>query len=289
MIVCLAPQKIRAEQVDTASINKILETEILPPPYPMDNETTKKRLDSIANSETRNLDQNNKNWNVSSPKWKPVFDRIRADLEWELPNFITALQANPLKMQQDYVADIASHLSQSDVASILAYYSTPEGQRYQDFIRKIDKIMLSGVGVVLAKETAAWPAPEQAKQYGRMLTLSHLAQREMAQVQIAKAEGGDTSGSTAIAILAVAAIKKSPQELEVLNGKYGNDLSGFEAFSGTGAAQHFFAAMEQVWSHYLKTDPFADLIKAVEQKYASEWKALYLAQIGDPHEKQADQ
>lgn len=294
MIACLAPQKILAEQVDTASIRKILGTENLPHPDPMDDETSKKQLDSIANYETTRLAPGNQNWNVSSLKWKPVYDRIRADLESELLTSIAARQANPLKMGQYYEADIASHLSQSDVDSILTYYSTPEGQRYQDFIRKIDEIWHSGVGSLRAKEdvqsTAAQPAdlqstavelaPEQMKQYGRMLLLSHPAQSTMAQVRIAEAAGGDTSGSTVIGICAIEAINKSPQELEALSREYGNDLSGFEAFSGTGAAQHFFVAMEQATMHFIKT--LSDSIKAVEQKHASEWKALYLAQIGDP-------
>lgn len=213
MIACLLAQKIWAKQVDTASINKILGTENLPHPDPMDDATTKRVLDTTANSETRNLDPFNQNWNASSPEWKPVFDHIRADLESELPNSIAALQANPLKMQQDYEADIASHLAQSDVDSILTYYGTSEGQRYQDFIRKIDKIMSAGVGSIFAKEeaqsAAAWPAPEQAKQYARMLVLSHLAQPTMAQVQIAEAAGGDTSGSTVIHIFVSGAIKKA--------------------------------------------------------------------------------
>ena len=292
IIACLAPQKIWPEQVDTASIRKILvrenrphpDPENLPHSDPMDDEISKKVLDRIADSETMRLGQNNENWNVSSPKWKPVYDRVHADLESELPNTGISPLARALKTQQDYEDDLASHLSQSDVDSILTYYSTPEGQRYQDFIQRINKIItFSRVRSSQdAQSTAAKLTPEQTKQYARMLMLSHLAEFVMARVQIAQATGGDTSGSTVLRIFMVEAINKSPRELEVLNRDYGNDLSGFEAFSGTEAARHFFVSMEQAWSHVLQNGPFSASIKAVAQKHASEWKALYLAQTGDP-------
>jgi TonB family protein len=284
LVACLAPQRIRAEQVDTALIRKILGTENLPHTDQMDDETSREMLDRIANYETRNLDPGNREWTVSSSKWKAVYDRIHADLESELPN--TTLQTNDLKRQQDYEDDIASHLSQSDVDSILAYYSTPEGQRYQGFKRRIDEIMAAGVASSLAKEdvqsTAAWPAPEQAKQYARMLVLSHAAESIMAQVQIAEAAGGDTSASTVLHIYVAGAIKKSPQELGTLSREYENDLSGFEAFSKTAAAQHLFTAMAHAMFDSAKKNPLADSIIGVEQKHAGEWKAFYLAQVGGP-------
>src|SRR5579872_6467484 len=93
MIACLAPQKIWAEQVDTASITKILGTENLLHPDVMDDEVRKKLLDSLANSETILLDPNNRDWKASSPKWKPIYDRIHADLEQEMPSIVAKLTA----------------------------------------------------------------------------------------------------------------------------------------------------------------------------------------------------
>lgn len=69
--------------------------------------------------------------------------------------------------------------------------------------------------------------------------------------------------------------------MEALNREFGNDLSGFEAFSGTRAAQHFFVALDQARSHLLENDPLVVSIKAIEQKHASEWKALHPVQIVD--------
>jgi TonB family protein len=114
-----------------------------------------------------------------------------------------------------------------------------------------------------------------------MLALSHVAQPITAQVQLAEAAGGDTSGATVLAIYIVAAMKKSPQELEALDKEYRNDLSAFEAFSKTGAAQHLFTAVANAGFDLAKTNPLADSIKAVEEKHAGEWKAFYRAQIGD--------
>ena len=269
-------------EVDTAVVAKILGEELSLSPE-IDDEKSKKMLDTMSNSAAKLLDQNNKDWNASSPKWKTVYDRVHADLESEMPSILAAGKSQAQELLRACEADIASHLSQSDVDAILAYYGTPEGQRYQEFIRRVDKIMNLGAASFTnlgnERPAATKLTPEQTKQYVRMLMLSRLFQSILASSQIAKSPVQDTSGYGDYLGFAMGlAANKSQDELEALDKEYAGDLTGFEAFTKTDAAQHLFAAMGQAMLRTAKINPLADSFKAVFQKHESEWKALYLAQ-----------
>jgi hypothetical protein len=275
MALLLVPHTSWA-QVDTAVVAKILGGEELSRPPEMDDAANKKMLDIISSSATKLLDQDNKDWNASSPRWKTVYDRVHADLEPEMPSILAAIRSNGQRMQQAYEADIAAHLSQSDVDAILAYYGAPQGQRYQEFMRAVDKIIGAANFVITddERQAATKLTPEQRQQYVRMLMLSRLCQPVIALSQIRR----DPSGGGGIGFLMGPAIVHRQKELEALDKEYGGDLAGFETFTKTDAAQHFFAAMGQAMEHRTQFDSIADSFKTVEQKHESEWKALYLAQ-----------
>jgi len=241
----------------------------------MDDATSKKLLDVMSNSATKLVDQDNKDWNASSPRWKTVYDRVHADLESEMPSILAAIKSNGPKMQRAYEADIAAHLSQSDVDAILAYYGAPQGQRYQEFMRAVDRIIGSANFVFTDDERqAATKLPlEQNKQYVRMLMLSRLFQPVVAMSQARH----DPSGG-GVGFLMVPAIIKRQKELEALDKEYDGDLVSFETFTKTDAAQHLFVAMGEAMQHRTQFDAIADSFKAAGQKHESEWKALYLAQ-----------
>jgi len=275
-----APHTSRA-QVDTALIPRILGDE-LSHPFEIDEEKSKKMLDSMSNSATKRLDQNNQAWNASAPKWKAVYDRVHADLELEMPSIREAVKSEAQKQQQDGEADIAARLSQSDVDAILAYYTTPEGQRYQEFAQRVDKIMSSGMGNLASlratsneQHSATKPTPEQTTRYTRLLTLSRPYQSIVAASQAQK----DPSGYGGVIGFGMGlAIRKSQQELEALDNEYAADLTNFEAFTKTDAEQHLFAAMGQAMLRMGKDTSLVGFFQAVEQKHESDWTALYLAQ-----------
>jgi len=281
--------------VDTTLVAKILGGEELSYPTEMGDENSKRLLDTMANAATKLLDQTNKDWNASSPQWKTIYGRVHADIDSEMPSIVAVIK-NALKMQQAYETDIASHLSQSDVDAILAYYRTPGGQRYQEFMRRADKIVplspddqvravldpMSAAGVPSlfskeAQQTATKPTPDEMSQYVRMLALSRMFQHTMALSQIAEAAHQDTTGYGGVGFIMGLAIKWNQQELEALDKEYAGDLAGFEAFTKTDAAQRFFAATGQAMPHLAEKNPLADSMVAV-LKHEGEWKALYLAQ-----------
>jgi hypothetical protein len=276
IVALLFVPHISRAQVDTAVVAKILGGEELSRPHEMDDATSNKLLDVMSNSATKLLGQDNKDWNASSPRWKTVYDRVHSDLESEMPSILADIKSNGPKMQQAYEADIAAHISQSDVDAILAYYDAPEGQRYQEFLRAVDRIIGSANFVFTddERQAATKLPPEQKEQDVRMLMLSRLFQPVVAMSQARH----DPSGGGGIGFLMTPAIIKRQKELEALDKEYDGDLVSFETFTKTDAAQHLFVAMGEAMQHRTQFDSIADSFKAAEQKHESEWKALYLAQ-----------
>jgi len=78
VLPCAAPlQESWSDQIDPASIARILGTESSPHADAQDRDTNTKMLDGIAKLHTRLLDQGNPDWNASHPKWKLIFDHIQ--------------------------------------------------------------------------------------------------------------------------------------------------------------------------------------------------------------------
>jgi len=266
-------------EVDTAVVAKILGEELSRVPD-IDDEKSKQMLNSLSNSATKLLDQNNKDWNPSSPKWKAIYDRVHADLESEMPSIRAAVTDQSRNRLQAYEANIAAHISQVDADAILAYYATPEGQRYQEFTGSVDKIVSVGAANFASpsaadkRQAVAKLTDQQIQRYLRMLMLSRLYQAVATLSQTSH----DPSAGGGIGFLLGPAIFKNYQELEALDEKYAGDFASFDAFTKTDAAQHFFAAMGRAMPLLSEGNSVADSINAVEQKHESEWKALYLAQ-----------
>lgn len=269
-------------QVDTALIQRILGEE-LSHPREIDDEKSKKLLDAMSNSATKLLDQNNKDWNASSPKWKAVYDRVHADLELEMPSIRANVSNQTQKLQRDGKANIAAHLSQYDVDAILAFYGTPEGQRYQEFARRVDQITSFGVANPASlgaadngRQSVDRPTPEQTSQYIKMLMLSRPYQSVVAASQ---AQQNPSGYGDLIGFGMGLTIRRNQQDLEALDKEYAADLTNFEAFTKTDAAQHLFAAIGDSMLRIAKESSLVGFFRAVGQKHESEWKALYLAQI----------
>lgn len=278
ILLCLSvvSQQSWGAAVDPTVIEQILGSSGPHAPTASDADKDKRVLDALANSETRSLDLSNGMWNAANPKWKPVFDHIRADLETEMPAIKAA--RNDAAAQHAYEAAIASQVSQSDVDAILAYYKLPVGQRYQDFMKRIDRIMKSGAKTAISHDTSPAASniltPEQQKRCERMLMLSYLFQSMAATMP------GD--GAMAVEIVAKAALDKNQTELAELDKEYAADLPAFEAFAKTNASQHLYKAMGMASQTMIRSmSPLGEVIKAVEQKHQSEWRAFYQAQTGN--------
>ncbi len=268
-------------KIAPALIDRLLTPGNLPQINEMDAAGYKKLLDKIADSETSLLDKNNKNWNSSNSNWGFIFDRVHGDLESGMP--LATINSELEKIRHSYEKDIASNLSKSDVNTMLAYYDSSQGKRYQDFMQRIDRIMNSGMATLLAPKQIPSSqnnlTPDQINMYMKLLQMSQPFQMTMALAEIANAEHRDASGYGAIGFLAGVAIKANQLELETLSKKYANDIPSFEAFSKTESSHHFYIAMgkavERLGGNSI---PIGNLIQSVEQKHKNEWMSLFQSQ-----------
>jgi hypothetical protein len=243
-----------------------------------------------------------KDWDEKNPKWKPIRDRIRADLEKDLPTLPAAAAAAYAEWERCeaakcYAQDIASNLQPTDVEAILAYFDTPEGKRFQTFQQEIGSIYGAGIVSFMPprlQQTAAMhpnngqdsqaksipPSAEQMQRFLRMLKLSILFQSTKAATEVGKSGKQDSSGGEVFALFMAAAINKNKAKLEELDLQYRNDLAGFEVFSETDASRHFIEALAKADA---KSDSrmksALEVLQGIANKHQQEWRVLLKAEL----------
>ncbi len=249
-------------------------------------------LDMLAGVFTKILCPNNGvcpdsgKWSPENPKWKPVYDRVRADFEAEMPTITAAINETGQKANHDYAVDVAAQIAQSDVDTLLSYYKSSQGQRYQDFMNRVDQIANPAkdqATMHLSPPTQKILTPEQQDRCFRMLVLSHFLQGLGPAMYDARF--GDTVGSVH------RWVDINQQEMAALDKKYAADLPDFEAFVKTDAYQGMLKATSaaiQTFRTQAKeqlnnnVDPARDALLAIRQKHENEWKAFYKAQMASP-------
>ena len=281
MLSCLwAAQSSWGDQLDARSIARILGPDTLHRSDAAESGNVEKLLQGLAATETKLLDRTNRDWNASNPKWRLVFDRVHSDIEADAPEVIAAIKTAARKREEESELEIASRLSQSDVDTILAYYQSPQGKRYEAFMRRVDRVMASGGAAVNRKDPApssrAKVSDEESQRYVHMLQLSHLYQAMKVMSADDQTSHGATSGYEAIGYMAGEAAARNQAELAAVLAEYSANLSAFEAFEKTDASQHLFRAIGlAIRTSGKNANSIAGSIKAITQKHEIEWKAVY--------------
>lgn len=266
-----------ADSIDPTSIATILGEKEPSAPAPAD-PGNKKLIQGLANVATKSLDANNQDWTPSNAKWKIVYNRVHADFVKEMPETGSASEMNG-SIAQSYEKDIAAHMTQADVDAILTFYKTPQGQRYQDFLQRIDKIMGDGISHVGAPTTAEAPTPEDVERYSKMLALSRVYQSMNAMMSNRPGQSHDASGYGPIGLALGIIVRKSQPELAAIYKDYAADLPAFEIFNETDAPQHLFAAMGVAIPNMIRNaNPAAKALAMVEAKHRKEWQDFYQRQ-----------
>jgi len=271
----------RADEADIAAVRRIVGGGDLPQQTIPDPERIRKLLDTVARAETQRLGSTD--WSPSNPHWEPVYQQVRSDLEAEQQPIAASLREAGQAVGEGYIAAIATALSPQDAKTILDYYHSPEGQRYEQFMRRVDAVMVWKGVASIPREASSQPdtIPEQQRrEYGEMLMLSHTYQGGLALTSAARAAHQDTSGSAAFAFLVGFAIRDHQAEVAAIFADYREDLPAFSAFEKTPASQSLFRAMGQAmelspqWSK-----PFHDALESIGSRHRDAWKAVYAAQV----------
>lgn len=247
-----------------------------------------------------------KDWDEKNPKWKPIYDHIRADLEKDLPTLPPAAAAayaedRRCESGKCYAQDIASNLQPADVDATLAYFDTPEGKRFQAFQQQIGSMYVTGLLSLLPHslpQTAADrpnnrqdsraesipPTPEQIQRCLRMLRISILVQSTLVQstkavIETARSGKHDTSDDGTMYFLG-AAVARNKTKLKELDLQYRNDLPGFEAFSETNASRHFIEAVRRAHAKSVsRTMSALEGLLGIAKKNQREWRDLFKAEL----------
>jgi len=308
MVICgllVLAQTAWCGQVDSEKIDLILRDLVIDKTNPYGSTTQGVMYDGLpgamAIAQTRQLGAGVRDWNAENPKWKPVYDHIRTDLENDLPTLPAADAAAYAEYRRCeagkcYTQDIASNLQPADIDAILAYFDTPEGKRFQTFQQQIDSIYISGLHPLKQRslpQTAAnssnkgqdsqansFPtSPEQMQRYLRMLNLSILVQSTKAIAGAAHSDKQDPSDNGLLFFMA-AAMGRNKTKLEELDLQYRNDLPGFGAFNESDASQHFIEAMGKADAKEFRRIMFAlKGLQDIVNTHQQEWKDLFKTEL----------
>jgi len=243
-----------------------------------------------------------KDWDKMNPKWKPLHDHIRADLEKDLPTLPAAAAAayaeyGRCEAGKCFEQDVASNLQPTDVDAILAYFDTPEGKRFQAFQQQIGAIYLSGVvsltqhslQQIAAKrpnngqDSQAESLPTSAEQklrFMKMLMLSIFFQSTKAGIDSKFPGSQDASRDEVFGFYLVAAMNRNETKLNELDLQYRNDLPGFETFTESNASRHLIESMAKANAKSVnRTMSALEGLEGIANRRLQEWKALFKAEL----------
>ena len=296
-------------QVDPGKIDLILRDITFVKTIPHDSSTQSVAdhglLSVVANAQTRQLSAGTgiKDWDKKNPKWKPIYDHIRADIEKDLPNLpadAAAAYAESSRCENGkcYVQEIASNLQPADVDAILAYFDTPEGKRFQAFQQQISSIVTSGLlslvppslglteakKLIIGQDSQAESTPlsaEQSHSFLRMLLLSILFQSTKATALTGKSGKQDVQDDGLVFSLELgAAMNMNKTKLADLDLQYRNDLPSFETFTEADASRHFIEAMGIAGAKSASRTRLALAgLQGIANKHQQEWRVLFKADL----------
>lgn len=278
VLLWASPPRAADPEVDLESVRRIVTHGASAEPEPP--LQIAKLLDSGAFRETQRLGQGRTDWTPQHPGWKAVYDRVRSDLERERAPITSAAEAERARVEGKFLVKIASSLSAADAHTILAYYDSAEGQRYQTFMQRIDRVMAEGMMSVFQPSS---PPPDrgalesaESQRYYEMLLMSDPIQTVTAMPEAQK----DPSGLPALGMMAAGAVASQPAEVKAILAEYSADLTAFASFQKTQAAQGLFKAMglatQERVTQTIKA-PLPDMFDSARRKYAEQWQAEYRA------------
>lgn len=242
-----------------------------------DSDFAKKQIDAVAKSETLIQSVENNGWNDSNPQWAFVFHHIRADVDKSDSQILDAEK----NFTHSLSTEVASHLDQSDVNTILDYFRSSSGRAYLGFTKKID-FLFNDVTESLMGNLPSFPSEPRIpeKPYGkpssdRTRNLERMVLLSRAFIIVSGTLSADDPGYSSFLPFANKVVALKDPELDSLYLKYGDNLSDFEAFTKTDAAKHYYKALsDAVKALGTPTNPLVDILKTFE-KHRDEWYMLY--------------
>jgi hypothetical protein len=264
-LVCLGVHRVSSAGIDPEMIARFTDVAADPGSHPVS-----RQLDGAAGYETMRLGGGNIDWNPSNPHWQVVYNHVRADLEAEQGTYLASLRPLQTQARDDYLLAVARGLREQDVAAIRAYYDSPVGRRYEEFMRRLDAVF-----VEVTEAPAPPPTAHQARLYRRVLMMSHTMQSQLAAGPTAPPAPRYFAHAPALDF----ALRSHLTELESILVEYGHDLPAFAAFQKTPATLALFRAMGAAGPTRDKAGASAlnQAAAEVRSRHEAQWRLLYSA------------
>ncbi len=182
----------------------------------------------------RNVDPGNPAWNTADPRWATISDVIGRDcIAQHDRTFKKIVPAMSSALHDSLARSYATRLSKADADALIRYYSSDEGRRFLDFQVRVSRTIGLGIGRAFgvgAARSAGKPAAEVMKVRMDLLQLSRLFATQIVTSEDDRGAGRDTTGTAAIAIMAVAVATAQGDSLDNIRHAYSADLPGFATF-----------------------------------------------------------
>lgn len=213
--------------------------------------------DCIARN-IRSLDPNNPNWNDKDPRWEPMRQTIALDCaqrrEYRIKNVEPELQ----RMYRDALANsYAQRLSHDDATTLLRFYATETGRRFQAFQNRLTAIEFDAMQKMQQSHAAhadrasdamtppapIAPAPDVIKRRASVLLMSRQILLMVQWQRDAVRSGGDSSGGAVAPIIMSMTATLEGDAVDWIEKDYARDMRAFSAFLASPAEKNEIRAL----------------------------------------------
>lgn len=213
--------------------------------------------DCIAQN-IRSLDPSNPNWNEKDPRWEPMRQTIGLDCAQRREYRVKHVEPELQRMYRDALANsYAQRLSHDDADTLLRFYATETGRRFQAFQNRLTAIEFDAMQKMqrriaahgdLASDAIAppapiAPAPDVIKHRASVLLMSRQILSMVQWQRDAVRSGGDSSGGAMAPIIMSMTTTMEGDAIDLIEKDYARDMRAFSAFLASPAEKNEIHAL----------------------------------------------
>jgi len=288
-----APQPL--PPADATQIERLLAGQQLKPGPTVEPAVSADAATDVSNCVDRNIhnvDPSNPSWNDKDPRWTPMRQIIAQDCMRRREYRIKVVQPELQRIYRDALAQsYAQHLSHRDAATLIAFYATPTGRRFQAFQTRLTALEFESMRQVESRTDAngspnsgstpppAAPAPDVMKHRVGILLMSRQILLMVQWQSDAVRTGGDASGGAVAPIMMSMAATIEGEAIDRIEKEFSRDLGAFSKFLSSSTEKSEIRALADAQMSFGKASA-TQLIKLAPewngdlQKWREQYKQL---------------
>ncbi len=252
-----APQPV--PPADATQIERLLAGQQLKPGpavAPAANADAATDVSSCVDRNIHSVDPSNPNWNDKDPRWTPMRQIIAQDCMQRREYRIKVVEPELQRIYRDALAQsYAQHLSRRDADTLIAFYATQTGRRFQAFQTRLTALEFdsmrqaesrtAGNGNASSGSTPppATPAPDVMKHRVAILLMSRQILLMVQWQRDAVQSGADASGGAVAPIMMSMAATMEGEAIDRIGKEFSRDLGTFSKFLSSPAEKSEIRAL----------------------------------------------